>query len=168
MIRAAMIRRSERATGEDSSWARDIAALGRGAFVRLVGFFSFAQLRHSAPRDMALLARLGAVMAEDCGPCTRIVAGFARRAGMAPEMLRAALAGGAGLHADADLAYRFGRAVAASSADVDELGEAVEARYGRHVRTELTVAAAAARVYPAIKRGLGYARSCSMTRFDDL
>lgn len=168
MIRAALIRRAEKASGEDSSWARDISALGRGAFLRLLGFYGFAQLRHSAPPDMALLARLGAVMAEDCGPCTRIVAGFAGQAGMSPEKLRAALAGGAGLEGDADLAYRFGRGIASSGPDVDELGEAIEARHGRNVRTELTIGAATARVYPAIKRGLGYARTCSMTRLDDL
>lgn len=168
MIRAAFVERAEKATGEDASWMRDVAALGRGAFARLMGFYSFAQLRHAAPADMALLVRLGAVMAEDCGPCTRIVARFAKRGGMAPDKLRAALAGGAGLEGWSDVAYRFGRGIAISDKTADELGEAIEAKFGRDVRTELTVAAATARVYPAIKRGLGYARSCSMTGFDDL
>jgi hypothetical protein len=168
MIRSAVIRRAERQTGEDVSWMRDVSALGWRAFRGLGGFFRFAQYRGRAPVEMALLVRLGAVMAEDCGPCTRIVARFAKQAGMKPEMLSAALAGGAGLEGEADLAYRFGRAIASSGLDGDELGEAIEAQYGRDVRTELTIAAATARVYPAIKRGLGYARTCSMTRFDDL
>ena len=168
MIRSALIRRAERQTGEDVGWMRDVAALGRRAFYRLGGFFRFANHRGSAPVEMALLARMGAVMGEDCGPCTRIVARFARQAGMSSEKLRAALAGGAGLEGDADLAYRFGRAIASSGPDVDDLGAAVEAKHGRGVRTELTIGAATARVYPAIKRGLGYARACSMTRFDDL
>ena len=168
MIRSALIRRAARQTGEDVGWMNDVAALGRRAFYRLGGFFRFANHRGSAPVEMALLARLGAVMAEDCGPCTRIVARFARQAGMSPETLRAALGGGAGLDGDSDLAYRFGRAIASSGLDADELGEAIETLHGRSVRTELTIAAATARVYPAIKRGLGYARTCSATRFDDL
>ena len=168
MIRAALIRRAERQTGEDVSWMRDVAALGRRAFYRLGGFFRFAGHPGSAPVEMAALARLGAVMGEDCGPCTRIVARLARQAGVDPGKLRAGLAGGAGLEGDADLAYRFGRAIATSGLDVDELGESIEATHGRNIRTELTIAAATARVYPAIKRGLGYARACSVTRFDDL
>lgn len=168
MIRAALIDRAEADTGEDAGWMRDIAALGRGAFLRLMGFFSFARLRGTAPTDMALLAGLGAVMAEDCGPCTRIGARYARRLGMGSDKLRAALAGGAGLEGASDLAYRFGRAIASGDPAADELGEAIEARFGRGVRTELTITAAASRVYPAIKRGLGYAKSCSLTRFDDL
>ena len=168
MIRSALIRRAERQTGEDVGWMRDVSALGRRAFYRLGGFFRFANHRGAAPVDMALLARLGAVMAEDCGPCTRIVVRFAGQAGVSPGKLRAALAGGSGLEGDSDLAYRFGRAVASSGPEVDAIGEAIEARHGRNIRTELAVAAAAARVYPAIKRGLGYARTCSATRFDDL
>jgi hypothetical protein len=168
MIRAALIGRAERQTGEDAGWMRDVAALGRRAFYRLGGFFRFANHRGAAPVEMALLARLGAVMGEDCGPCTRIVARFAKQAGVNPAKLRAGLAGGEGLEDDADLAYRFGRAIATSGLDVDEVGEAIEAKHGRDIRTELTIAAATARVYPAIKRGLGYARSCSTTRLDDL
>ena len=168
MIRAAMIASAERLSGEDAGWMRDVSALGRRAFYRLLGFYRFANFRRSAPVDMAMFARLGAVMAEDCGPCTRIVARLAKRAGVAPAELRAALAGGEDLTGDADLAYRFGRAVASGDPEADSLGESIEARHGRKIRTELTIGAAAARVYPAIKRGLGYARACSMTRFDDL
>jgi len=168
MIRAAMIARAERMTGEDAAWMRDVSALGRRAFYRLLGFYRFANFRRAAPGGMAMLARLGAVMAEDCGPCTRIVARLAKRSGVAAEELRAALAGGGDLTGDADLAYRFGRAIASGDPEADTLGEAIEARHSRKVRTELTIGAATARVYPAIKRGLGYARTCSMTRFDDL
>ena len=168
MIRAAMIAGAERLSGEDASWVRDVSALGRRAFYRLLGFYRFANFRRSAPIGMAMLARLGAVMAEDCGPCTRIVVRLAKRSGVASTELKAALAGGDDLTGDADLAYRFGRAIASGDPEADALGEAIEVRHGRKVRTELTIGAATARVYPAIKRGLGYARACSITRFDDL
>ena len=168
MIRAALIAYSERAIGEDAGWARDVSALGRTAFWRLLGFYRFAGFRRSAPLDLLTLARLGAVMAEDCGPCTRIVVKVAKKQGIQPDLLRAALAGGEGLSGDADLAFRFGRALSAGDADADTFGDAIEVRHGRAVRTELALGAAAARFYPAIKRGLGYARACSLTRFDDL
>lgn len=168
MIRAALIEQAERRTGEDAGWMRDISALGRGAFWRLLGFHRFASFRRTAPPELAALARLGAVMAEDCGPCTRIVAKAAKHDGMPTPLIRAALAGGSELEADAGLAYRFGHAIAAAAPNTGELGAAIEMRYGRRVLTELAMAAATVRVYPALKRGLGYAQACVVTRFDDL
>jgi hypothetical protein len=60
-------------------------------------------------------------------------------------------------------ALEFGRALAAQDPAIGELGEAIEREHGRAVRTELTVAAATARVHPALKRGLGFARACAAT-----
>lgn len=168
MIRAALVASAERRYGEDMAWARDVSALGRAAFWRLIGFYRFAGFRRAAPRDLMALARLGAVMAEDCGPCTRIVVKVARNEGVPPDLMRAALRGGAGLTGDADLAFRFGSALSAGGPEAADLGDAVEGRLGRAVRVELAMGAAAARFYPALKRGLGYARACSTTRFDDL
>ena len=168
MIRDRLIDTAERTIGEDASWMRDVSALGWRAFQRLMGFYRFAGYRRRAPLDLLTLARLGAIMAEDCGPCTRIVFKVGRRAGVPVELLRAGLGGGAGLTGDADLAYRFGRAVSASEAEAGELGDAIEARFGRGVRTEMAMGVAAARFYPAMKRGLGYARACELTPFDGL
>lgn len=168
MIRERLIAYGERATGEDASWMRDVAALGWGAFGKLLGFYRLANYRHAAPAELTALARLGAVMAEDCGPCTRIAFRMARRAGVPAELLRAGLTGGAALTGDPALAYRFGRAVAAGEAEAGEVGDAIEARFGRGVRTELALAAATVRFYPAMKRGLGYARACELTPFNDL
>lgn len=158
----------ERRLGEDMSWMRDVRAVGGGVMRRLFGFYRFAGFRRRAPVDLLFLTRLGAIMAEDCGPCTRITVKIAKIAGVAPDLLRAGLDGGNGLPDDAAAAYRFGHAIAASDPAADELGAAIEARHGRNVRTELAIAAATARFYPAMKRGLGYARACSLTRFDDL
>ena len=168
MIAGLLIDQAERRIGEDMSWMRDVAALGGRAFRRLLGFYRFASYRGRAPAPLVTLARLGAIMAEDCGPCTRITAKVGKQAGVAPELIRAGLAGGAALTGDAALAYRFGRAISAGDPDVDAIGEAIEGALGRSVRTELAMAAASARFYPAMKRGLGYAKSCAVTRFEDL
>lgn len=169
MIRSALIARAERATGESAAWMRDVAALGSGSFVRLMAFQSFANVRGvAATGDLLALARLGAVMAEDCGPCTRIVMRMARRAGLGADVLECALSGGLGLSGARSAAFEFGRAVASGSMDAVELGETLEALLGRKARTELAIAAATVRVYPALKRGLGYAASCSAISPEEL
>ena len=45
-----------------------------------------------------------------------------------------------------------------------ELGEAIEAQHSLPVRTEMTLTAASGRLFPAIKRGLGYASACTIPR----
>lgn len=127
-------------------------------------FMPFTLHRHAASAEQIAMARLGGVMAEDCGPCVEIAARGALREGIARETVKAGLDGtlSAG---PARQAFNFGQAIALQLPTVDELGEAIEAEYGRAVRTELTVAAATVRVHPAFKRGLGYAKSCAAHRF---
>jgi hypothetical protein len=123
---------------------------------------AFAMHGHAASAEPLALARLGAAMAEDCGPCVEIAARGAVAQGVARETVNAALVGrlseGPVAHA-----FAFGHALSANAPELADLGEAIEAVHGRAVRIELAVAAAAARVHPALKRGLGFDRACSVT-----
>lgn len=169
MIREAIIKHGEARTGEGADWARDVSALGWRAFRYLAGFYRLAGFRRYAPAPLLHLARLGAVQAEDCGPCVRTTARFAKAGGLSAVSLRAALAGGAALAGDEAAAFRFGRAIAGGdAAGAAAEGEAIEVRFGRKIRTELALGAATVRFYPAMKRGMGMAASCAITRFDDL
>lgn len=58
--------------------------------------------------------------------------------------------------------YRFAAAVAAGTAEAAVLGERIEARLGRTAQVDLALAIATSRFFPTVKRGLGYARSCSL------
>ena len=111
--------------------------------------------------EMAHMARLGATRAEDCGPCLEITSAFAQGDGMSRERIDAAVAGSPQNEEDA-LAFDFGAAIAAGDIlKSAELGDAIEEHYGSAVRTELSLAAASNRLYPAIKRGLGLASACA-------
>lgn len=123
---------------------------------------ALSQHRHAAPIDLVTMVRMGALRGQDCGPCTLIAAHGALREGLPRALVEQAL------HARLDDAgharvFAFGQAIATGSTDADELGDAIEAEHGRAVRTELAVAAATVGVFPSIKRGLGYARSCAVT-----
>ena len=117
---------------------------------------------HAASAGQLAMARIGAVMAEDCGPCVLIAAHGALRDGVPRASVNAALRGDPPPGELAE-AFHFGRALVRHAPELDELAEAIEARHGRAVRTELTFAAACARLHPTLKRGLGFARSCSVT-----
>ncbi|QIG54925.1 hypothetical protein G6N82_12900 [Altererythrobacter sp. BO-6] len=117
-----------------------------------------------APKDLIHMARLGSTRAEDCGPCVEIVRGIALADGMDAARLQNALVGKPESDSDA-LAYEFGAAIASGDAPVAAvLGDRIEALHDRKIRTELTLAAASGRLFPAIKRGLGYASACTIPR----
>jgi alkylhydroperoxidase/carboxymuconolactone decarboxylase family protein YurZ len=137
----------------------DLARGPGGLGAKFRHFMTFAMHGHSATAEQLALARLGAALAEDCGPCVEIAARGALAQGVPRERVNAALAGmlepGPGSQA-----LDFGRALAAHAPELAELGEAIESKHGRTVRAELSVAAATARVHPALKRGLGFAKAC--------
>ncbi len=142
----------------------DFAAAPGHLAEKFAQFMPLNTHQHAASAEQVAMARLGGVMAEDCGPCVEIAARGALQGGVLRETVQAALDGKlpAG---PARQAFAFAQAIALHDPAVDELGDAIEAEHGRAVRTELTVAAATVSVHPAFKRGLGYAQSCSVHRF---
>ena len=161
---------AQRYLGENVDYFYDLAAVSGGAFRGFLRFSRYSALRKHAPKTLIHLARLGSTMEEDCGPCVRIGFRLAKRDGVPEAMLRAALNREYGKFSpEGARAFAFGRAISSGEvAEADRLGEEIETAHGRKVRTELALAAATARVFPALKRGLGYAKSCSITRFEDL
>jgi hypothetical protein len=150
----------ERMTHGLSPHLPDIAAAPGFLAEKFQHFMPLGLHYHGASAEQVDMARIGAVTAEDCGPCVLIAAHGAVRNGMDRAAVNAVLAGnlpeGPGREA-----YAFAQAIARNAPEVNALGDAIEAQYGRAVRTELTFAAAIARTHPAFKRGLGFARSCS-------
>lgn len=156
------VRLMKRIAGDAEPYYEDLSDAGGFAVEKFQHGMVLSGHYYHAPRDMIHLARLGSARAEDCGPCVEIVRGFALADRMDPQRLQNALMGRPDSDGDA-LAYGFGEAIA--NGDVvraAELGEQVEAAHGRAVRTELTLAAASGRLFPAIKRGLGYASACTI------
>jgi hypothetical protein len=128
-------------------------------------FMPVAMHRHHARADMLAMARIGATLVEDCGPCALLAAKGALADGVPRDTVNAAL-GARPPEGDCAQAFAFAQAIATRDPACDVIGDAIEAAHGRHVRAELALAAASVRTYPAVKRGLGYARSCSAVRLE--
>jgi hypothetical protein len=80
-----------------------------------------------------------------------------------PEVIiRGTLRGGEGPTPEQLDVYRCARGVAANE-DLDpELLPRLKKRRGREVVAEFAIAIVATRMYPALKRALGYAKRCSL------
>jgi alkylhydroperoxidase/carboxymuconolactone decarboxylase family protein YurZ len=163
-ITSRLIDTAEKKFGENLDYMRDIAGASRGAFYKFALFMAFAKHRKAAPLDSYYLAAIGALQHEDCGPCLQIAVNQALAEGVAPELLSAAIAGGKTLNAQHQLYLDFGRAVSANSPEAEELRLKVAQKLPPAAMVDLAIAIASARVFPALKRGLGHARSCSLVK----
>ena len=159
----AFLKAVDRLTPGESAYIHELARAPGHALEKLKHFMPAAQHRHDAPKDLFHMARIGATLVEDCGPCALTAAQGALSDGVSREVVNAALAASPA-EGDLALGFSFGRAIAAQSAEALTLGDQIEAKFGRTVRLELAMTAAMVRAYPAMKRGLGLTKACSITR----
>ena len=155
---------AERKFGEKLGYLRDIASASPAAFYKFALFLAFARHRKAAPLDAYYLAAIGALQHEDCGPCLQIAVNQALADGVSPAMISAAVAGGAALDAERGLYLDFGRAVSANLPEAEELRLRLAEKLSPAAMVDLAIAIASARVFPALKRGLGHAKSCSLVQ----
>lgn len=153
----------ERLTQGRSPFIHDLARAPGRATEKFQAFMPLSMHRRAAPPVLFHMARLGAVLAEDCGPCAQLAAEGALADGVPRDAINAALIGQP-LDDAMRAAFAFGEAITRQTPDANALGDAIEAEHGRDVRLEMALAAATVRVFPALKRGLGYAQSCALTR----
>ena len=145
----------------DASYLKAMYAASPRAFASFSKVAGLARHREAAPLEATEAARLAGTLAEDCGPCVRLVADMARENGMADDQIAAVIAGDiAAMAPDTALGYRFARAIIARLPDADDLREEVRSRWGDKGVLDLTLGAQMSRTYPMIKAGLGFAQSC--------
>jgi hypothetical protein len=162
----AAVQASERHLGVKLDYMRLVAAASPDAFARMG---RITQMAPANPPDRKLLlwAGLGAEMQDDCGECVQIFVNLALKIGVPPADLRAALAGELDrippLYADA---FRFGRLVAAGELEAETVRERLAAQLDAATMVDLAMEIGRARFYPAFKRALGVAVSCSQVAID--
>lgn len=158
---ARMIRSQEKATGESADYLRDLYTASPGGFWRFVMFLPMARQQGALPRPAAVAARIAAIHAEDCGPCLQTVVNMSLAAGASRELLAAAVAGDLdAMGHEARLAYEFADAIVHRDPRAEELRPEIEALWGKQGISELALAIASTRVFPTIKRTMGYAQAC--------
>lgn len=152
----------EREYGYDVSYVREILDVDLGAFRRFYAFSTLSNYTRDVPVEAQFAAKITGTLAEDCGPCTQLMATMAERAGVAPDTIRAVVRGDvSALGPDARLAVLFSRAVMQRDPEADVLRVQVRERWGRRGAITLGFALVAARGYPTLKYALGFGKACS-------
>jgi alkylhydroperoxidase family enzyme len=166
-ITEAQLRRQEVRLGAGAlDYLRHLLRVAPGTFWAFVRGQPLLQHRRLVPAAPYHIARIAATQVEDCGTCVQIAVNLARHAGVAPALLRAAVAGEADqLPADLAAVYYFAKAVARADADgVEHWRPAVQRSLGEGGLGELALAIAAAGIFPTVKRALGFATSCALVQ----
>jgi hypothetical protein len=155
------IRGYEKQFGYDATYLHEILDASIAAFVKFMLFQMMANHRDGASKEAWYAAKLAGALSEDCGPCSQLVVNMALKDGV-PQQVIAAL-----LHGDMDkagedaaLGFRYGRAVANRDPSIAALVEAVKKRFSQRGLVALDFVVSSARVYPCLKRGMGYGMAC--------
>jgi len=161
----AAIRERENTIGVPLDYQRDMAAASPGSALRLQEIARLVRENQSVPEPVALMAALGATMAEDCGDCVQIYVNLALKAGIDKTIVKAALENRlSDMPSDLKLGFCFGRVVSDNDPMLLEKGAALEAKFGRKALVDLSLVIALARFYPTVKRALGHSRTCAEAR----
>jgi alkylhydroperoxidase family enzyme len=154
---------TEKQLGAPLDYVREMLAASSALPLRFFAGTALLARRRRAPRDVWHVAGLVATRHEDCGACVQIGVNLARQDGVPAEALRAVLDGAPGrLPEPLAEAYRFAAAVCAADGSEGPWRDALRKRHGDEALIELSLAVAAARVFPTVKRGMGHAVSCAL------
>ena len=158
-----LIADSERKTGESADWLRDIARVSAKSFFVFGLFTPMSTHRKALPLRMHHLARLAAIAEADCGPCFQTVVNYAVHDGIDETLIKAAIERDVSQMNEMEATvFRFAGAVARKEPDDGAAREAIIRAWGEQALIDLAFAVAAVRVFPTVKRALGYGEACQL------
>lgn len=162
-----MVKSFERQANYDASYMHDVVDVSADASWRMMTMPLMSQYRGDAPPALWLGASLASVLEGDCGPCVQLVVDMGLQLGVPPITIEALLRedfDGAGY--EARLGYEFALAAISDDPKLDELRDEIVAGFGRQAWVACSFAAAMARTYPVLKRGLGHGKACQLVNVD--
>jgi alkylhydroperoxidase family enzyme len=146
----------------DVSYLEELLDTSADAFRAFEAAMPMARVKKVAPTEAVFIAKIAAMRAQDCGPCTELTLKMAREAGLAEPVIQGALRGGKGLTAEQREIHDYAVGVALNEELDPELLPRLQERLGREAIAEIAVNILATKLYPTLKRALGHAKSCSL------
>jgi hypothetical protein len=152
----------ERTWGYDAGYVREVIDGDPRAFLKFGKVVGMGRYRKDIPPAPHYAAKIMAVMAEDCGPCTQLAINMAEREGIDPAILRAVVARDfSGLPYEVALAARYAEMTLRHAPQADDLREEVLRLWGGRGLISLAFAITSARLFPTLKYALGHGRACT-------
>lgn len=156
-------RLAERQLQVPADYLRQLGDTSFSGFLKFLMILPAAAHRRRSDPALVHAVRIAATQDEDCGPCVQIAVNAAIDDGVDPDIIKAVLDRNHDqMPKEVALVLRFAGGVLARDGSEEEARDEIVKQLGQTVVTELSLAIATARVFPALKRGLGFARSCAL------
>jgi alkylhydroperoxidase/carboxymuconolactone decarboxylase family protein YurZ len=146
----------------DGTYMRELLESSPAGFMKFNNFLPLSSHKEKLSTEDYWVAKLAAMQAEDCGECLQLNVRMALEAGLSKDLIKAVLSGGKALPENLRDVYRYARGVARHAPVEDDLMARMEARYDKGALLEFGLCIASAKVFPTIKRAVGYAKSCML------
>jgi len=147
----------------DTSYMKEMLRVAPEAYETFENFLPMASYSKNTPKDVLHVTKIAAMQFEDCAACLQLAVDIALEAGVDKEIIKDVLFNKAqGLSSELKYIYDFTLAVVQNIPVTDEMYTKIEYTYSPDIIVELSLAIASAKVFPAIKRTLNEAKSCSV------
>ncbi|NOX93588.1 MAG: hypothetical protein GXP04_00400 [Alphaproteobacteria bacterium] len=154
--------------GYDVSYMEYMLSVSPSAFSKFSKLNGLASHQEAAPRDAIFAAKLVGAIAEDCGPCVQLVVNMAREAGVEKSQINAVLIRDLALMNETTaLGFLFADAIVGRAGNADEARERIRDAWGEAGVIDITLAAQIGRIFPMVKKGLGFAKTCQKVSVDN-
>ena len=164
-----LVNQAEKRIGVELDYAHRIAKTDFGLMMRYGRIFGFLDPNRHVPPLAYHAARIRGALASDCGTCVEAEVNLSKAAGIAPETIRALLMSDySGLPKEIAAVARFADAVVSNRIDDPQARAEIQSAFGDAGLIEVCFAMNGAALLPGIKRGMGYATTCDLTRLRGL
>ena len=152
----------ERQFGVPLDYLRHMVDTSLPAFMKFAKLMPVAAYKKRMPADALHVACLVASRHADCGTCLQMGVNMAKQQGLDGMHIQAVLERRVDDLPEAlSDAYRFAETTVTANGQESTWRDKIRNRHGEEALIELSMAIALAGVFPTVKRGLGYAISCS-------
>ncbi len=159
---AAQIDQFEAHYGYNSDYLRELLKTSPEGYAKFSAAQPLAAHRDLLDPETHWLARLAAMLYEDCGECLQLTVKMALEAGVDRNLVTAALRAPDDLSPEQRDVYDYVTKIAAGDEVSGELNERIRKRFETGQLLEMGLAISAMKIFPTIKRAAGYAKSCRL------
>ena len=150
----------------DSTYMRELLESSPEGFAKFNNFLPLARHQEKLGAEDYWVAKLAAIQVEDCGECLQLNVRMALEGGVSKPIIEAALSDGNTLSDDLKDVYVYAELVASNDTIEPELMDRITTRYDKGALLEFGLCIATAKVFPTVKRALGYIKSCSLVEIE--
>lgn len=150
----------------DVTYMRELLEYSPQGYAKFAAFLPLADHRERLSLEMFWTSKLAAMQMQDCGECLQLCIRKALEQGVERDLIRQVLSDSDQLSPALRDLLLFSRTVADNRTPDTELAGRLEARFDKGELLELGLSIAATLVFPAIKRTLGYAKSCRVLELE--